>query len=52
MIQPKEERYRADDRSTNDRYSCVGIGGITINAKDVLIEWKMEKFGVEHHECD
>jgi hypothetical protein len=34
------------------KYSCVGIGSITIEANDITIEWKMEKFDVKHPECD
>ena len=36
----------------NNKYSCVGIGAVTIDQKDILIEWKMEKFEVNHPECD
>jgi hypothetical protein len=34
------------------KYSCVGIGAITIEANDVLIEWKMEGFDIKHPECE
>jgi hypothetical protein len=34
------------------KYSCVGISSITIDVRDILIEWKMEKFSVPHPECN